>query len=141
MILDLSRDIDRQKAKERFNKLLENKKVIELTEKTKGTVQQNRYLHLILTWFGMETGYTLEEVKRNYFKLEVNKEMFLREKTGTLGTVKSLRSTADLTKEEKTLAITRFRNWSAGADIYLPSADEQGFLQEIEVRASQHKHV
>lgn len=38
------------------------------------------------------------------------------------------------------LAIERFRNWSSEtAGIYLPSANEQSFLDNIEIELSKHK--
>lgn len=48
-----------------------------------------------------------------------------------------LRSSADLTKEEMTLSIDRFRNWSSSvAGIYLPSPEDGEMMiymmQEVE---------
>lgn len=45
-----------------------------------------------------------------------------------------------LTTAEMTTAIERFRNWSsAEAGVYLPSPDEQAFLQSIEIEMLRQK--
>jgi hypothetical protein len=57
-----------------------------------------------------------------------------------LGKVEYLRSSADLSKEEMTLSIDRFRDWSSQtAGIYLPAANEQEFLASIEYELSRNK--
>ena len=71
MIFQTSNEFDKQRAKSRFFKLLEKGAIIELTEKKpKRTINQNRYLHLILAWFGYETGYTLDEVNQEIVQKE-----------------------------------------------------------------------
>ena len=48
-------------------------------------------------------------------------------------TIKTLRSSADLSTGEFTLAIERFRNYaSSQAGIYLPSPNEREFLLHIQ---------
>ena len=52
----------------------------------------------------------------------------------------NFRSTSSLTKEEMTLVIERFRNWSAKeADLYLPSADE--YKENKELRKQMLKDI
>lgn len=99
---------------------------------------QNKYLHVILGYFASQTGYSLDEVKQDWFKKHCNPDIFYRERVNQRGkTVRYLRSSADLTTAECTMAIERFRNWSAAeGGIYLPSPNEDSFLlyceQEIE---------
>ena len=83
----------------------------------------------------METGNTLEYVKRVYFKKLCNPSLFVRHKADKyLGEENEYRSSANLTTAEMTQAIDRFRNWSASeCGIYLPSPNEEDFLQSIEV--------
>lgn len=109
-----------EQARTRLEQLIKNKKVFELTEKKpKRGLSQNRYLHTILGFFACETGNTLEWVKQQYFKKLVNPAMFIREKEDKyLGTIKVLRSSADLDTAEMTTAIERFRNW-ASAEAYI----------------------
>ncbi len=139
MFYDLSKPESRQKFLERIDKLINQKAYVELIKKNQRSNDQNRYLHLLFKWFSLETGYSEEYVKQRFFKKEANPEIFIRETSGKLGTVRALRSTADLTTTEMTTAIERFRNWSsivAGVD--LPDANEHEFLKHIEQQASQN---
>jgi hypothetical protein len=98
-------------------------------------------LHLILGYFAVETGNTLDWVKQQYFKKLVNGEIFIREQDDKyLGKIKVLRSSADLDSAEMTTAIDRFRNWSsAEAGVYLPSANEDEMLALMEVEIARYK--
>ena len=116
--------------------------IVELTEKKpRRSNQQNAYLHVILGYFAMETGNTLEWVKQQYFKKLVNADIFIREQEDKwLGSMKVLRSSADLDSAEMTTAIDRFRNWSSSeAGIYLPSANEEDMLSLMEIEISRYK--
>ena len=116
--------------------------IVELTEKKpRRCNQQNAYLHVILGYFAMETGNTLEWVKQQYFKKLVNADIFIREQEDKwLGRMKVLRSSADLDSAEMTTAIDRFRNWSSSeAGIYLPSANEEDMLSLMEIEISRYK--
>lgn len=116
--------------------------IVELTEKKpRRSTQQNAYLHVILGYFAMETGNTLEWVKQQYFKKLVNADIFIREQEDKwLGRMKVLRSSADLDSAEMTTAIDRFRNWSSSeAGIYLPSANEEDMLSLMEIEISRYK--
>lgn len=89
----------------------------------------------------MECGYTLEEVKKEYFKVLVNPDLFIVEKEFKhIGKRKVLRSSAALDSAEMTTAIERFRNWaSTEAGIYLPSANEEEMIALMEVELSRYK--
>lgn len=142
MIYDLSRKLEKERFKRRCNQLYEAGEVVELTaKKPKRTLPQNAYLHLILGWFAIETGNTLDFVKQEYFKRYINPDIFVRETTAKhIGKVQVLRSSRDVDTAEMTTAIDRFRNWSsAEAKIYLPSPNEADFLQEIEKEMLLHK--
>ena len=103
--------------------------------------QQNRYLHLLLGFFASEFGLSLDEVKVDYFKRKINADIFCAKRYNRKGKeVSYLRSTADLDKGEMTLAIERFRNWSASvAGLYLPSANEQEALLWMQKQVEQDK--
>jgi hypothetical protein len=107
----------------------------------KRTNLQNAYLHLILGWFAIEFGDTMEYVKVEFFKKKCNPEMFLidRENPKTGEIRKDLRSSVDLDTKELTIAIERFRNWSAANGIYLPAPNEDQFLKHIECEIEKHK--
>ena len=114
---------------------------MELSERTSRSRSQNKYLHLLLGYLGIETGNDLEYVKEVFYKRTANKELFAREKDDErLGRVEYLRSSADLSKEEFSLSIERLRDWSSKvAGIYLPSPDEDSFLESIELEISKQQ--
>lgn len=145
MKYNLSDPLDQKRFKTRCNALYKKGVVVELTaKKERRTIPQNAYLHLILGWFAVETGNTLDFVKQEYFKRYINSDLFVIEINDVyMGKVTTLRSSRDLDTAEMTTAIERFRNWSSSeAGIYLPSPDEQAFLQAIEAEMSrQNKYL
>ena len=142
MIYNTSNPLDKANFLLRAKKLAESGKVIELTEKKpRRSLPQNKYLHVLLAYFGTQTGNTLEWVKQQYYKKLVNPDLFSREKEDKyLGKIKVLRSSADLDTSEFSLSIERFRNWaSQEAGIYLPSADEYIIIQQMEIEIERNK--
>ena len=142
MVYDTSNPLDKANFLLRAKKLAESGKVIELTEKKpRRSLPQNRYLHVLLAYFGTQTGNTLEWVKQQYYKKLVNPDLFIREKEDKyLGKIKVLRSSADLDTSEFSLSIERFRNWtSQESGIYLPSADEYIIIQQMEIEIERNK--
>lgn len=142
MIYNTSNPLDKANFLLRANKLAESGKIVELTEKKpRRSLPQNKYLHVILAYFGAQTGNTLEWVKQQYYKKLVNPDLFIREKEDKyLGRIKVLRSSADLDTSEFSLSIERFRNWAAQeAGIYIPSADEAILIQQMEIEIERSK--
>ena len=142
MIYNTSNPLDKANFLLRAKKLAENGKIIELTEKKpRRSLPQNKYLHVILAYFGAQTGNTLEWVKQQYYKKLENPDLFIREKEDKyLGRIKVLRSSADLDTAEMSLSIERFRNWAAQeAGIYIPSADEAILIQQMEIEIERNK--
>lgn len=142
MIYNLSSPLDKANFLLRAKKLAESGKIVELTEKKpRRSLPQNKYLHVILAYFGAQTGNTLEWVKQQYYKKLVNPDLFIREKEDKyLGRIKVLRSSADLDTSEFSLSIERFRNWAAQeVGIYIPSADESILIQQMEIEIERNK--
>lgn len=142
MIYDLNNILDKERFKRRCNALYKQGSIVELTaKKERRTIPQNAYLHLIIGWFAIETGNTLGFVKQEYFKRRINPSLFITTiNDAHFGDVEVLRSSRDLDTAEMTEAIERFRNWaSSEAGIYLPSPDEQAFLQAIEIEMLRQK--
>lgn len=143
MIYNTKLEIDRKRAIERFKWLVSNQKMFELTQKKPfASRSQNNYLHLIIGWFALEYGDTLEEVKREVFKKHVNRDIFITEfvnrKTGEIRD--DWRSSEDLDSAEMTTAIDRFRNYSSKEfGLYLPEPHELEHLTEIEKQITNHK--
>lgn len=141
MIYKTSNAFQKQKVIERFKILLEKEAIIELKEKKfKRTLKQNRYLHLILGWFALETGYTPEEVKQEIFKKIVNPVIFYDGEYGELVEVQRWRSSAELNTSELTQCIENFRDYAVQeAGIYLPTPEERESLEEIEIELINQK--
>ena len=117
MIYDSKKEYDRKKMKDRIIKLVNNNKVIEVKEvRNKRTLQQNKYLHVLCTFFGIDTGFTIEEVK---FLIKTNmSSMFMYQRSGE----KFYRSTADLDTKEMTDVIHWFKDFAEIHGIKLPDA-------------------
>ena len=144
MVYDLNTDIDRERFKRRINALYLKRTVVDCKEHNKPrTSSQNRYLHVLLNEFAMMTGNTVEYVKREYFKRICNSELFVRKAYDKLlkKEMETLRSSRELSKEEMTEAIERFRNWaSQEAGIELPDANDTQWIDYIE-REAQHQRI
>lgn len=142
-LFNLSNPLDNANFLLRAKKLAESGKIVELTEKKpRRSLPQNKYLHVILAYFGTQTGNTKEWVKQQYYKKLVNPDLFIREKEDKyLGKIKVLRSSAALDISEFSLSIERFRNWAAQeAGIYIPSADEAILIQQMEICIERDKN-
>ena len=142
MIYNTSNPLDKANFLLRTKKLAESGVIVDLTEKKpRRSLPQNKYLHVILAYFGTQAGNTLEWVKQQYYKKLVNPDLFIREKEDKyLGRIKVLRSSADLDTSEFSLSIERFRNWAAQeAGIYIPSADEAILIQQMEIEIERSK--
>ncbi len=143
MKYNLTNKIDIQKFNTRSEKLIELGSFVELKKiNPVRTNRQNRYLHLILSYFACEYGETMAYVKQEIFKKVVNpvifKTEFVNKKTGEAR--EDWRSTADLDTGETTSAIDRFRNYaSKEAGIYLPEPDEDEFLKHCEIEIERNK--
>lgn len=117
MKLDLSKQIDLNKAKTRFEQLVEKGAKIELKEiRPTRSLPQNSYLHVCLSLYGIHFGYTLNEaktdLKRNYG--------LVYEKGGK----KYLRSTANLDSKELTQFIEYIRDVAGQNGCYIPTSEE-----------------
>lgn len=142
MIFNLKNDYDKQRFKDYCNKLYTEGCAVELTKKRANrSLPQNAYLHLILGWFACEKGYSIDEVKVDFFKRECNRVIFEQTKINKKGEeITSLRSSKELDTAEMTTAIDRFRNWSASvAELYLPAPNEHEMLLYAEQIIEQNK--
>lgn len=89
------------------------------------TPQQNRYLHLLLGYVAMHYGCTITEAKENFYKRAANKALFEMQDG-------ELRSTKELTRDEMSESIDRFRIWAAKhVGIYLPTENEKSLLSAV----------
>ena len=139
MLFNLNNEYEVIKFREFCKEQIAKGGVVEIKRKHRQrSLAQNSYLHLLLGFFAVEFGYSLEEVKLDLFKKDINKDIFIRERVNKRGdTVKYVRSSSDLDTAEMTAAIERFRNYSsAKAGLYLPAPNEYEALiyaqQQIE---------
>lgn len=140
MIYDLSSDFQRKSFLARMDNLMEKGAVVELTEKAFRSPNQNRYLHLLIGVVAIETGNTLEDAKKWYFKETCNPDLFHVQHRDKMGNcIDHIRSTAELTKEEMSTAIDRFKRWGAENGIYMPNPDDASLLKAIEIEMGRMK--
>lgn len=133
MIYNTSNPLGKAQAEARFHHLVAKGALIELTEKAQRTRQQNRYLHLLIGVLAMESGCSLAEAKEWYFKRLANPSLFIKVVDDRFaGRIEVVRSSTELTQEQMSLAIDRFKRWAAEQGIYLPSPDDESLLKEIE---------
>lgn len=147
MIFNLHNPYERQQFKEYCNKvyvecinaplaLVEVKK-----KKNQRSLAQNSYLHVCLGYFASEFGFSLEEVKYELFKKEVNSDIFQKTHKNRRGIeVTYMRSTTDLDSAEMTTAIERFRNYSsANCGLYIPAPTENEALIAAQQQMESYK--
>lgn len=137
MVYDLKSNLDISRLLTNVRGLIERGACVELTEKRYRTLNQNKYLYIILGVVAMEYGETIEDVKEYYFKRLVNPQIFLQDKilkaTGEM--VRCTISTRDITVEAMTTAIDRFIRWAADEGIHIPPPDDPTLPQvEVQVR-------
>ena len=117
MLYDLSKEFETNQARSLFEHLIGKRVLIELKErKPKRSLNQNAYLHVLFSLFGINFGYTIEESK-TLIKRELG---YFYTKNGQ----KFLSHTSEMDSGQLTTFIEKFRNYSSGLGCYLPSADE-----------------
>jgi len=137
---DLSKLIDRDRDDKRTEALKKKGALVELKSLEKRSLSQNAYLHLILSWFALEFGYSKRFVKLEIFKKLVNPDIFIVDKMNKKQQYyEDVISTADISKDNKTLAIDRFRDYSSKAGFYLPEPSDLVYLREIEIELEKAK--
>ena len=130
-IFNLNNPYEAQQFKEYCNAQYKRGGIVEVKRKhPQRSMKQNSYLHVCLGYFASEQGYTIEQVKYEFFKLKLNSDIFYKEEVNKKGNiVRRLRSSAELDRAEMTLAIERFRNWSAAeVGLYIPAPNENEML-------------
>lgn len=142
MLFDLSNPYDCERAKTRLQSLIDkHSPSVEITEKTYRSGQQNKYMHVCIGIVAMETGNTIDYVKRYYFKAYCNPQLFLARHYDThlRREVVTVKSSRDLTTEEMNTAIERFRNWAATEGWYIPTPEEEFLIRQAETEINKRK--
>lgn len=141
MIYDLNNDLDRKRFLARCKSLYNNRKIVEVTDASKRTYKQNNYLHTILAFFALECGMDKNSVKQQLYKTLCNADLYVRKEFNPKLNMEVvvIRSSSELTTEEMSLSIDRFRKWSEEQGIYLPSPEEQNYLEQMALMVEQNK--
>lgn len=126
MIYDLNDPRDYLAASDFFEKACKDKSKIELRRpKRVRTSPQNRFYHFMLRYFALQYGCTETEASEIYMKRQACPQIFEREITNKLGkTIKTYRSSADLSSTEMSSAIRNFMAWSSIGGIEIPDPDD-----------------
>jgi hypothetical protein len=121
-----------------LTKLAGKEVVAEVKEvRPKRSGQQNRYLHLLIGFYGLETGYRLDEAKTIYKRI-ANPDTFVYEKDG----IYFLRSSADLDSAEMTKSIDRFKEFALEHNgVRLPDANNEDELRSIQNKMEESNYL
>lgn len=134
MIYDLSKPLDAERFSARVRFLSEKQRMVELTDVSRRSLNQNNYLHTVLTYFANELGERMEYVKETYFKRMCNCDIFVYKQADrvTGEETERVRSTREISREDMTVAIERFRKFASDNGCYIPSSEEHEYLRQME---------
>lgn len=134
MKYDLSKPMEANKARAKFDALAASLSMVDIKKiYPKRTIKQNAYLHVCITLYAIECGYTLEEAK-TILKRECG--FMTYEKKGQ----RFLKHTSMMDTEELTKFIEWIRTYAGRHGIYIPTADEYIMHQyEIDKTISQNE--
>ncbi len=136
MIYDLSDGKETDEAFKRLKSLAIKEAKIELIHiSPKRTLNQNNYLHLVLSVFALEFSWTLEEAKWLYKKL--NKSIYFYKKGGEI----FFRSSADISKEDMATSIDVFITYAGEQGVEIPPATDQDWWKWATNESEIHKHL
>lgn len=128
MIFDLGNQNEIDGLKEYLNRQTKKGSTIEINVKSgQRTVDQNKYLHVLLGIIAVEYGESIEYVKKHIYKGIINSDIFTREAKTESGEIqKILRSSSDLSKDEMTKSIDKMKDYAMKEmEVYLPEANEK----------------
>jgi hypothetical protein len=118
MKYDLSINKDLKNAEFYFSKLVNSKAKVEIKKIIPNrSISINSYLHVCISLFAIEFGYTLEEAKT---LLKRKCSFMIYEKKG----MKFLKKTSKLNNKECSEFVEWIRNYSSENGLYIPDADE-----------------
>lgn len=142
MLYDLTKDFDKERFKKRVNSLYSKSRIVEVKDLTNRSLRQNAYLHTILSFFAYEIGETMQYVKDSYYKRHCNSDLFVVKKFDSRlnQEIQYVKSSSELSKEEMTMSIQRFRDFASQQGVYIPSADEHKYVNDMALIVEQNKN-
>lgn len=134
MIFDLSKEKEVSNCLTVIQGLIENGKRVDITQiKPKRSISINSYLHVCISLFAIEYGYTLEEAKT---LLKRKCSFMIYEKNG----IKFLKKTSKLDNLECSKFVEFIRNYASMQGLYIPTSEEYRTNSfEIDKEISKHK--
>lgn len=134
MKYNLADELDRERFNTKATFLKSKGAVVELTEKTIRTNNQNAYLHVCIGIVAMECGLTCDYVKEYYYKRLCNPDIFIvKTQDPYLGQVSTLRSSSEITKEQMSVSLDRFKVWASQQGWYIPEPEEESKVNAAQV--------
>ena len=117
MKYDLGIINEKQDAISYFNKLIDCKARIDIKErKNKRSLSQNKYLHVLFSIYGLESGYALDEAK-DVIKAELKYTYIKNDKM-------FFKKTSKMDSKQLTEFIEKFKKLAALEGIHLPSPNQ-----------------
>ena len=139
MKYDLRNSHDVAEANRLLAQLTVDQKIVEIKEvKPRRSLQQNAYLHLLISAFGAHFGYPADQAKALYKRLPGNKELYVQRFDHNGVQFEYERSSAKLDKEEMAKSINTLKEWSAKMGYPLPDATDIEALRRLENYVEQH---
>lgn len=118
MKFDSSNTVEANKARVRFEYLIQNNKKFELNEvRKKRSISQNSYLHVAITLYAIYFGLTINEAKTD---LKRECHFMTYEKNGK----KYLVETSKQDSKELSYFVDWIRNYASKEGCYIPDANE-----------------
>jgi hypothetical protein len=143
MKYNLENKAEADEARSYLEKLIAAKSMAEIKKNYhRRSLNQNNYLHLLLSYCAINYGETLEYFKQVLWKQLICPDLFRVDYTNpvTGETRDDWRSSAELSSKEMTVAVDRLINWAAKEmGIELPLADDHHHLRQIENQIEKNK--
>ena len=118
MNFDFKNNLDINKARTYLDKLIDDKSKCKMTKPREvRSIKQNSYLHVVITLYAIEFGYTLNEAKTDLKRLC---DFMIYEKNET----KYLKETKKMDSKELTQFIEWIRNYASLNGLYIPTSEE-----------------
>ena len=133
MLYNLNDDFSRKKFSTRMRYLWDKRALVEVTDVSRRTSNQNKYLHVCLGIIATETGNSLEVVKQ-YYKEQICPDLYVSfREDERLGRIKVVESSARIPKEKMSESIDRLRTFASSIGIYLPSPEDEAIIAQAEM--------
>jgi effector-binding domain-containing protein len=130
---NLAIQVELDRANEQLRKLAAKEVVVDIKEvRKRRSIPQNSYYHLLVSYWGSQNGYSIEETKQLLKHEQLDLYGYTREGHTFF------RSSADLSKEEMQQSIDRFIEYAESNGTDMPRAIDENFMTWAENYVEQH---